>query len=241
MQGNSILHRADPRTKLLLTFFFLAAIFMTKSNFSYALLAIFAVTILLACKIPVKHTLIGVKPILIIFTLTAILNLLTEADFMATLSVMVRLVLMVVYASLIPITTTPIMLTDGLESLMKPLKLLKIPVSEIATMMSIALGFIPTLSAETKRIIDAQASRGADVAAGGIITRAKNFIPIMVPLFVSVVRRADELADAMDARCYRGGKGRTRMRKLRFGVADIKLIAVSLAVACINVVIIGRF
>jgi len=238
--GDSIFHRADPRTKILLTFAFMVLIFMIGSYISFVIITLFVLLAIVVSGIPLKYTLKGLKPIIIIIIFTSVINLFSvkgtpivdygilarityqgaaQAFFLA-----LRLVLLIVGASLLTFTTTPILLTDGIEKLLNPLKKIGLPAHELAMMMTIALRFIPTLMEETDKIIKAQSARGADFDTGNIIQRAKSFIPVLVPLFVSAFRRADELAVAMEARCYRGSEGRTRMRQLKFTGAD-KLLA----------------
>ncbi|AGC69562.1 cobalt transporter permease protein CbiQ [Thermoclostridium stercorarium subsp. stercorarium DSM 8532] len=234
--GNSILHRADPRTKIIWTFLLLIALFTANNIYGYVMMLALVGIILVVSEIPVKYTLRGIKPLLIILILTAVINifayqgntvLVSVGSFKITLEgilqaviVAVRLSLMVIIGSILTFTTTPIQLTDGLEKLMRPLKKIKVPVHEMAMMMSIALRFIPTLLEETDRIIKAQSSRGADFDTGNFIERAKSFIPVLIPLFVSAFKRAEELATAMEARCYRGDIGRTRMKELAYTRVD---------------------
>jgi energy-coupling factor transport system permease protein len=195
--------------------------------------------ILAISEVPVSYTLRGIKPLLIILIITFIVNIFTYPGTKVLLNigvlkvtlegvvqsiiVAIRLSLIVVLGSILTLTTTPIALTDGLESLFKPLKKLKVPVHEMSMMMSIALRFIPTLMEETDRIIKAQASRGADFDTGNLLERAKSFIPVLIPLFVSAFKRAEDLATAMESRCYRGGEGRTRMKQLAYTAVDAKI------------------
>jgi len=244
--GNSPLHRSDPRVKILLTILCMVLVFLVNNYFNFLILYLFTGLIITVSEIPLKYTLKGLKPILFIVIFTIIINLFTvkgtpvfkygpiEISIQGidiSVKLALRLSLMVVITSLLTLTTTPILLTDALESLMKPLKYVGIPVHEIAMMMTISLRFIPTLLDETEKIMKAQASRGADFDSGNILEKAKSFIPILVPLFVSAFRRADEMAVAMEARCYRGSEGRTRMKQLKITPVDYKIIAVTLAVA----------
>ncbi len=237
--GRTVVHRLDPRTKLLLLVVYIVALFLAKSFFSYGLVLIFLVGVTLLGRIPFKSMTKGLKPMLIFIIFTAVLNLFYTkggkllldwwifeiwSDGLETAFFMVLRIMMLVCGTfLLTYTTSPIALTDGLERLLSPLKKLRVPVHELAMMMSIALRFIPTLIEETDKIISAQKARGADFETGSLIRRAKALIPILVPLFVSAFRRADELATAMECRCYHGGEGRTRLKVLRF--ASIDLIA----------------
>ena len=239
--GNSIIHRADPRVKILLTITYMALIFLVKSYTGYFIVTLFTILITVTAGIPFKYTLKGLKPVLVIIIFVTVINILTikgknilfEYKFIhiyaegieTAVKMALRLSLLVISASLLTLTTTPILLTDGLEKLMEPLKPIGLPAHEIAMMMTIALRFIPTLLEETDKIMKAQASRGADFDTGNIVQRAKSFIPILVPLFISAFRRADDLAMAMEARCYRGSEGRTRMKQLKLSVADLYVTA----------------
>ncbi len=234
--GNSIIHRMDPRTKLILVFVFVVGIFLIKSFWGYLLTGLYIFFIIAICKIPFKYMLKGLKPIFIIVLFTLVLNILMtpgenvlftwwkltiyEEGIRLGFYFAVRLILLVLGSQILTLTTSPLALTDGLETLFKPLQKIKMPVHELAMMMTIALRFIPTLLGETDKIMKAQMSRGADFESGNLISRAKSLVPVMVPLFVSAFRRADDLALAMEARCYKGGEGRTRMKKLQFTGAD---------------------
>jgi energy-coupling factor transport system permease protein len=234
--GESIIHRTDPRVKIVLTMVFMITILLIDSYTAFLLFALFSLYAVLVSRIPIKYTLKGLKPIMFIIVFAAFMNIfftpgqaIFKFKFISisieglhlAAKMALRLSMLVISTSLLTLTTTPIALTDGIERLFQPLKRLKIPVHEFAMMMTIALRFIPTLLEETDKIMKAQASRGADFDTGNIIDRAKSFIPILIPLFVSAFRRADELADAMNARCYRGGIGRTRMNELRFTRVDL--------------------
>lgn len=234
--GESIIHRTDPRVKIVLTMVFMITILLIESYTAFLLFGLFSLYAVLVSKIPVKYTLKGLKPILFIIVFAAFMNIfftpgpaIFKFKFISisleglhlAAKMALRLSMLVISTSLLTLTTTPIALTDGIERLFEPLKHLKVPVHDFAMMMTIALRFIPTLLEETDKIMKAQASRGADFDSGNIIDRAKSFIPILIPLFVSAFRRADELADAMNARCYRGGIGRTRMNELRFSRVDL--------------------
>jgi len=240
--GESVLHRADPRAKIALTFVYMVIVFIVNTFAGFLMTALFTLFAIAVAKIPLKYTLKGLKPILLIVVFATLINIFTikgrpvfeygairisyEGLELAAKTAF-RLILWIMGTSLLTLTTTPILLTDGLEKLMRPLKAIGIPAYEIAMMMTIALRFIPTLLQETDKIIKAQSSRGADFDTGSLLQRAKSFIPVLIPLFVSAFRRADELATAMETRCYRGGEGRTRMKQLKFGPADLKVSAVT--------------
>ena len=244
--GESVIHRADPRTKIILTVVFMAVIFMVNTIWTFTAVALFTILAVVISGVPIKYTLRGLKPLLLIIVFTAVINIFTTGGtpvsnvspfkyityegVILALKLATRLALIIISGSLLTFTTTPILLTDGIEKLLEPLKKIGVPAHELAMMMSIALRFIPTLLEETDKIMKAQAARGADFDAGNLVQRAKSFIPVLVPLFVSAFRRADELATAMEARCYRGGTGRTRMRQLKFTVVDIKIILTTVVV-----------
>ena len=233
--GKSVIHRMDPRVKILLSLAYIVMLFVAGTGWGLALGLVFAFACYGIGRIPVRMILRGLKPILPIIIFTALLNMLfvqgdpiwhwwlitvtwqgiSTAVFMA-----VRIVCLIAGTSLLTYTTSPIALTDGIERLLGPLKAVHLPVHELAMMMTIALRFIPTLIEETDKIMSAQKARGADMETGGLMQRAKALIPILIPLFVSAFRRADELALAMVCRCYHGGEGRTRMRQLQLSFAD---------------------
>lgn len=234
--GNTVVHRLDPRTKLLLVVVYIVALFLCKWFVSYALALAFLITAVVLSRIRPKALFKGLKPLLIIILFTAFLNLfytdgtvlvkfwifkITREGISNALFLILRIMMLVMGTFLLTYTTSPIALTDGLESLLSPLKKIRFPVHELAMMMSIALRFIPTLIEETDKIISAQKARGADFETGNIFRRAKALVPILVPLFVSAFRRADELATAMECRCYHGGEGRTKLKQLRFHRRDI--------------------
>ena len=248
--GDSVIHRADPRVKIILSLIFMILIFIINTYIGFLVMGIFAITAILISGIPVGYTLKGLKPVLFIVVFTIIINLFTTKgtpileiglvkitiegiDISIKLSL--RLFLMVIMASILTLTTTPILLADAIESLMKPFEYIGVPSHEIAMMMTISLRFIPTLMEETDKIMKAQASRGADFDTGNFVQRAKSFIPVLVPLFVSAFKRADDMAIAMEARCYRGGKGRTRMRQLKISSLDYKIM-VTCAIVTIMVI-----
>jgi energy-coupling factor transport system permease protein len=233
--GNSFVHKLDPRTKILATMSFIIAVFLAVTATSYAVLVSFVLGVIFLAKLPVLLVLKSIKPLWIIILLTMCIHLLTGQGeviwswrFIAVtkegldMGVMMslRLVLLLIISSILTFTTSPIVLTDGIEALLKPFKRLGVPAHELAMMMTIALRFIPTLLEETDRIMKAQMARGAEFSSGNIIARAKNMLPILIPLFISAFRRADELAVAMEARCYRGGEGRTCMHELAYGNRD---------------------
>ncbi|SCW36886.1 energy-coupling factor transport system permease protein [Ruminococcaceae bacterium YRB3002] len=250
----SVLHRTDPRVKIILYMVFLIAIFMIKTGPSLALFGIVTVVQIIVAKIPLKvirTTVVPVLPLIIfifllnVFTLTTG-NVLWEWKFIritdygvsrAALMACRLLFLIISTSILLTLTTTPLKISDALESLCSPLKLIKIPVHEMAMMMSIALRFIPTLISETNKIMNAQVSRGADYDTGSVIRRVKGYITVLIPLFVSSFKRAEELAIAMDARCYRGGTGRTKLNPLRITGRDIAVGVIFTAVAVIPVVL----
>lgn len=233
--GTSFLHKLDPRIKIVATMIFIIAIFFAHSLASYALVTAFVALSFAISRLPVKFILKSLKPlwVIIIFTMGVhifttpgdvlwqygIFHITKEGLYQGALMT-ARLVFLIVFSSLLTYTTSPIVLTDGIEHLLNPFKRIGVPAHELAMMMTIALRFIPTLLEETDRIMKAQMSRGADFSSGNIMKRAKNMLPILIPLFISSFRRADELALAMEARCYRGGEGRTRMHELVYGKAD---------------------
>lgn len=235
---NSFLHKLDPRTKILIFILEIVAIFMAKTVYSYVLLSAFTLLIMLVSKVPVKMYLKGLKPILYIIIFTALLNLfltkgeekiylfgystgITVEGVIVAVKMAVRLILLIIGSCALTYTTSPMALTDGIEKLLKPLSRIGFPTHELAMMMSIAIKFVPTLIEETDKIIKAQQARGASFDTGSILNRAKSLIPMLVPLFISAFRRADELAIAMESRCYTGGDGRTRLREIKFSKNDL--------------------
>ena len=233
---DSRVHRLDPRMKLVLTIAFIVAVFMAHSFAGYALLLAFLYFVCRMANVPFRMLLKGLRPLRMIIILTFLLNLfftpgetlwvsvwiirIYKEGFLQALFYSLRLIFLVAGTSLLTLTTSPIALSDGIEMLLAPLKKIHFPVHELAMMMTIALRFIPTLLEETDRIIKAQTSRGADFQSGNILQKAKNMLPILIPLFISAFRRADDLAVAMEARCYRGGEGRTRMHQLAYRGGD---------------------
>ena len=240
--GNSVIHRLDPRTKLIMTVLYIVALFVAGGWLSYAAMLVFLLTCIRISRIPLKSIVRGMKPLVIIVIFTGILNLfysdggkvvlrlwaltVTTEGLKRAVFMVGRILMLVSGTFLLTYTTSPISLTDGLESLMGPLKKLRVPVHELSMMMCIALRFIPTLIEETDKIMSAQKARGADFEAGSILQRAKALIPVLVPLFVSAFRRADELATAMECRCYQGGDGRTKMKLLRYHRNDFTALGI---------------
>ena len=234
--GNSIIHRLDPRTKLIMLVVYIVALFMASGFVSYLLMFAFLAAVIKISTIPVKSILKGMKPLVMILIFTGLLNLfftqegtllvdvwvikIYSGGLSRAVMMMARIMMLITCTFLLTYTTSPIALTDGLEQLMNPLKAIKVPVHELSMMMCIALRFIPTLIEETDKIMCAQKARGADFENGSLMDRAKALIPILVPLFISAFRRADELATAMECRCYQGGEGRTKMKLLRYHRED---------------------
>lgn len=244
--GDSFVHKLDPRIKILISMVFIIDLFILNNFFGYIFIVAFIALSIIVSKIPFRYIYKGLKPILILLIITGLINIfmtpgeglplfkwgilkiyiegLELAGFMV-----LRLVFLIVGTSLLTLTTSPIELTDGLEKLLNPFKKIGLPAHELAMMMTIALRFIPTLMDETDKIMKAQMARGADFESGNLFSRAKNLIPLLVPLFISSFRRADELATAMEARCYKGGEGRTRMKILKLhsrdGIASFVVVA----------------
>ena len=233
--GDSLLHRLDPRTKIVLLFFFLAAIFVFDSPLAYAALTAFTAALIAVSRVPLLLMLKALKPLSWIIAFTFVIHLVStpgDAFFHVWLFdltwqgaakgffIALRLALLILLSALLTYTTSPLALTDALETLMQPLRRVGVPAHEIAMMMTIALRFVPTLIEEADKIMKAQQARGADFTEGSVIERVKGFVPVLVPLFISAFRRADDLALAMEARCYRGGVGRTQMKALRISSID---------------------
>lgn len=249
--GNSLLHRFDPRSKILFTVLFIAAIFLCKGLVSYGITLLILLMMIGISKVQPRVFLKGMKPVVFIVVCTAILNLfytsgtvlwswgilkITEEGIWKAGFMVLRILMLIACTLLLTYTTSPILLTDGLEKLLRPLKKLHFPVHELSMMMSIALRFIPTLIQETDKIISAQKARGADFDSGNLIQKAKALIPILIPLFISSFRRAEELAIAMECRCYHGDEGRTSLRQLRYAGRDYGLIVFSI-VLCAGIVV----
>lgn len=254
--SESILHRLDPRVKLVSTLLYLLSLFLFKSIPGYIVATIFLTAVIRLSRVPFGYIVRGLRPIILLLMITVIFNLfltrsgdvlfqkwiftITEGGLQTAVYMTIRLIYLIIGSSLMTFTTTPNELTDGIEKLLHPLNKIRIPVHEVAMMMSIALRFIPILLEETDKIMKAQTARGADLGSGNIMQRAKSMIPILVPLFLSAFRRANDLAMAMEARCYRGGDGRTKMRPLKYKSRDrIAYVCVACYVAA--VVLIGRY
>ena len=253
--AQSPIHRLDPRVKIVCTLIFLISLFVQNSVLGYALAFVFLACMIHVSKVPAKFIGKGLKPIVILLLFTVAMNLfltrggavlfhwgiitITETGLRTSVFMAVRLVLLVAGSSLMTFTTTPNGLTDGLEKLLHPLNRIHVPVHEISMMMSIALRFIPILLEETDKIMKAQTARGADFESGGFIKKAKAMVPLLVPLFISAFRRASDLAMAMEARCYRGGEGRTKMKPLKYHKED-RIAYITVIAYVILVVVIGR-
>ena len=254
--GNSVVHRLDPRTKLVMLVVYIVALFVAVSWISYGTMFLFLAMCIAISKIPLKSIVRGMKPLVFILIFTAILNIFFTEGETVLLSVwvveitlegliraffmMIRILMLITGTFLLTYTTSPIALTDGLEALLSPLKRIKFPVHELSMMMCIALRFIPTLIEETDKIMSAQKARGADFETGSIVDRAKALVPILVPLFISAFRRADELATAMECRCYHGDEGRTKMKLLRYKRNDFAAFGVG-ALLMAAVIVLRRF
>ena len=254
--GNSLNHRLDPRIKIALTFVYIIFIFVASNFESLLLMAVMILAVLLLSGVPLKQYFKSLKAILFVVLFTSILNLfygtgevvwkgfgfmqITTGGISNAIFITIRIISLILFSSVLTFTTSPTELTDALERLMKPLKVLHVKVHEIAMMMTIALRFVPTLLEETEKIMSAQKARGADMESGGLTQRVKALIPILIPLFVSSFRRAYDLAMAMECRCYHGGEGRTKMKVLHAGPRDVAAVAFS-AVFCIGVVLCGIY
>lgn len=250
--ADSVLHRLDPRVKFIGTFLFLVSLFVADSFWGYLLATCFLGGIILLSKVPVKFMVKGLKPLFIILLITVLFNLflipgeelwsvgfltITVEGVQQAVKIGIRLIYLVIGSSVMTLTTTPNQLTDGLERILRPLNKIKVPVHEISMMMSIALRFIPILMEETDKIMKAQIARGADFESGNLIQKAKNMIPLLVPLFISAFRRADDLAMAMEARCYHGGDSRTQMKPLIYEKRDYGAYAVVLVYLAADILI----
>lgn len=249
--GQSFIHVLDPRCKIVATLLVIVAIFIAQSLMSYAVLTVFILLCFGIARLPLRFIVKSLKPLWVIIALTMAIHVFTtpgqviwqwsifhitwEGICQGTLMTG-RLIYLIVFSSLLTYTTSPIVLTDGIEHLLNPFKRIGVPAHELAMMMTIALRFIPTLLEETDRIMKAQTARGANFTSGNLLQRGKNMIPLLVPLFVSAFRRADDLATAMESRCYRGGEGRTRMNELAYSYRDtvaMILVLVVLVMMCI--------
>ena len=246
--GNSFLHRMDPRAKILCTMIFLIAIFLAETPAAYGLVTLFILFCISLSRLPAMLIWKSIRPLWIILLFTLMIHVLTtpgtvlfswgwisvsEEGLRNGILMTLRLVYLIAFSSLLTYTTSPIVLTDGIEALLSPFKKMGVPAHELAMMMTIALRFIPTLLEETDRIMKAQESRGADFSTGNLCRRAQNMIPLLVPLFISAFRRADDLATAMESRCYRGGEGRTRMHELVYSWRDSAGFAAVAAVTAV--------
>lgn len=249
--AGSVLHRLDPRTKFVGTLLFVISLFIFHTFPGYGVATVFLAGMIVLSKVPVSFMFRGLKAIVIILLITVVFNIfltpgraiwqvgflkVTWEGLMQAGRMAIRLIYLVVGSSIMTLTTTPNQLTDGLENLMRPLGYLRVPVHEIAMMMSIALRFIPILMEETDKIMKAQMARGADFETGNIIQKAKGMIPLLVPLFVSAFRRANDLAMAMEARCYHGGEGRTQMKPLKYAARDYGAFVIVVAYVAVSVV-----
>lgn len=241
--GKSLLHRMDPRMKIVLTIVYIILLFVASNWMGFAVAIVYLAAAISLSQIPLKLIVKGVKPILPLIIFTSVLNMffvdghavfqigffkLTYEGILLAIKMTVRIVCLIMGTSLLTYTTSPIALTDAIERLLKPLNKVHFPVHEMAMMMTIALRFIPTLIEETDKIMSAQKARGADMESGNLLQRAKALVPILIPLFISAFRRAEELALAMECRCYRGGEGRTRMRQLFLQPMDFYMAGVTL-------------
>lgn len=252
--GESFIHKLDPRIKILLSIIYIIDLFLVNSFKGYIFIIGFTLTAIIVSKVPFSYIYKGLKPIFILLIITALLNIfmtggaqgevpLWQWKFLKVYKqglvlaafMIIRLVFLIIGTSLLTLTTSPIELTDGLEKLLNPFKKFGLPAHELAMMMTIALRFIPTLMDETDKIMKAQMARGADFETGNLFSRAKNLIPLLVPLFISSFRRADELAMAMEARCYRGGDGRTRMKILKLENRDFIAITIMILLVVVSV------
>ena len=254
--AQSRIHRLDPRVKIVCTLLFLVSLFIQNSLLGYLLATLFLGCVIKLSKVPVKFIVKGLKPVVILLLFTVVMNLfltrggdtlvhfwiftITESGLRTSVFMAVRLIYLVMGSSIMTFTTSPNGLTDGLEKLLHPLNKINVPVHAVAMMMSIALRFIPILLEETDKIMKAQMARGADFESGNILQRAKAMVPILVPLFVSAFRRANDLAMAMEARCYHGGEGRTKMKPLKYKAGDLRAYLITTAYLVL-IFVIGRF
>lgn len=253
--GESPIHRLDPRAKLVSMICYIVALFLGKWFVTYAILLLTLAAVVKVSTVKPKALVRGLKPVVFILVFTAVLNIfytpgeplasfwiftITREGVLHAFFMVVRIIMLITCTFLLTYTTSPLALTDGLESLMGPLKKIHVPVHELSMMMSIALRFIPTLIEETDKIMSAQRARGADFDSGSLVQRAKALIPLLVPLFISAFRRADELATAMECRCYHGGEGRTRLRQLKYKAADYVALFLFLAIT-VGVGVLGHF
>ena len=237
ISADSIVHRLDPRVKIIITLLLIITLFLINNFFGFALYLVFIIFIIHISKIPPVKILKGLRPVFFLLILTLIIHIfltgggtvywewkfisIEQQGVFTGLFMVTRILLLIIFTSLLTLTTLPLQLTDGIEYVLRPLQKIGVPVSELSMMMTIALRFIPTLLQEAEKIMKAQMARGANFEGGNIIQRAKNLVPLLVPLFISAFRRADELAMAMESRCYRGGEGRTRLHELKMKKRDV--------------------
>ena len=249
--ADSALHKIDPRVKLIGVFAYIAVLLMVNNFIGYAVVAVYVAVLIKTSKVPPRLMIRGLRAVLFMLAFAVGINLflspgetvlfqlgfvrLTLEGVLMAAKMALRLVLLIVGTSMLTLTTSPIKLTDGIEALLRPLKVIKVPAHDIAMMMTIALRFIPTLADEMGKIMKAQKARGADFDSGGLIKRARGLLPILVPLFVSAFKRADELATAMEARCYRGDVGRTKMKEMKMTPVDWLAMGVIVIVSAITV------
>lgn len=237
--GDTIIHRLDPRIKIIIISLFIASLFFINSFYPYIFIVFFIGAVIKIAKLPLKFILKGLKPLYFIILITLLINVfmtkgevlfnigpltVTKEGLSMAIFMALRLIFLITGTSLLTLTTSPIALTDGIEKLLSPFRVVGLPAHELAMMMTIALRFIPTLLEETDKIMKAQMARGADFESGNILNRAKNLVPLLVPLFINAFRRADELATAMEARCYRGGENRTRLNELKLKNYDYAIL-----------------
>ena len=254
--GDTVAHKLDPRTKILLVVLYITALFCAKHLVTYGIMALCLAVCVKISKVGVKALVRGLKPVMFIIIFTGVLNLfltpgernlvewgiirISDTGIENAVFMVFRIMLLIMGTFLMTYTTSPIALTDGLERLLNPLKKIRVPVHELAMMMSIALRFIPTLIEETDKIMSAQKARGADFESGSLMDKAKALVPILVPLFISAFRRADELATAMECRCYHGGEGRTKLHVLKYERRDYIALAAGVLI-CVGVIVLARF
>ena len=255
--GHTVIHRLDPRVKLIGTVVYIVALFLARGFLTYGILLALLAALIVVSRVGFKSVLRGMKPVLIVVVITGLLNLFYTSGegeplvsfwvfniypegIWAAAAMVLRIMMLITCTFLLTYTTSPIQLTDALERLLGPLKKVHAPIHELAMIMSIALRFIPTLIEETDKIMSAQKARGADFDTGNLMQKARALVPLLVPLFISAFRRADELAVAMECRCYHGGEGRTRLRQLKFQGIDLAALAFAI-VMCVGVGVLGRF
>ena len=247
--GDSFVHRLDPRAKLVFVFAFIIVVFLANNPITYGILMVFTLFVIMISRIKLFFLINGLKPVIFLMLFTFILHILFtregavivelgplkiyEEGLRQGIFISLRFLVLVFMTSVLTLTTSPISITDGIETLLNPLKKLKLPVHELALMMSIALRFIPTLMDETDKIMKAQMARGSDLSAGPLLDRIKAIVPLLVPLFVSAFKRAEDLATAMEVRGYKGGEGRTRYRQLKWGIGDTVILIVLAVLAVV--------